>query len=104
MSIKAIARHDRVVLKALEGQEEMYGRVVKSDNGKEKANRYEIVAIGPGLINPVTGLFIPTQYSVGDEVYVHKALVHNVDIDGEEFFVTRDMEILVGYTKEEANG
>lgn len=94
--INAYARHDRVILKPVESTEQTVGRVVLSDNGKEKANQYTVVAIGPGLVNPVTGAFTPTQWNVGDVVFVHKALVHSIEIDGEEYFVTRDLEILCG--------
>lgn len=94
MSLEILARHDRVVLKELETSEKMVGRIIESDNGKEKANCYKIVAMGPGATSPVTGQFIPTQYKVGDEVYVHKALIYEIGIDGELYFITRDNEIL----------
>lgn len=96
MSIRAYAKHDRVILKPLESTDEMQGRIVVSDAGKDKANQYEIVDIGPGVYNTFTGNFTPTQYKIGDRVFVHKVHVHVLEVEGEEIFVTRENEILCG--------
>lgn len=99
MSIKAYAKHDKVILKPVESTEQTSGRIVLSDNGKEKANQYQILDIGPGVYNSFTGTFTPTQYAIGDRVFVHKVHIHTLEVEGEEIFVTRENEILCGITE-----
>lgn len=97
------AKNNRVVLKPLEYEERFQGGIIVSDNGKEKANIYEVISVGPGVYNALTGTFIPNESVVGEKVYVHKALVTEITIDGETFCVTRDAEIL-GSLEEDENG
>lgn len=99
MSLEFIARHDRVVMEEIDISDRVSNGVFISDNGEERADCYKVVSVGPGFTNPHTGFFTPTQFQVGDEVYVKKAFIHQVQISGKTFFVTRDAEIL-GYVKE----
>lgn len=99
--LEAYAKHDRVILEPLGSTETTYGRVVVSDLGKEKADQYIIRAVGPGVMNPFTHQFTETQYKVGERVLVKKALIHELDIEGNTYFVTRDQEILCGLKETE---
>lgn len=90
------AKHDRVIMKAPESTEQTYDRVVLSDNGQEKSDQFVIVSIGPGITNAFTGVFTPNQYRVGDHVMVKKAFVHIVPFEGEDYFITKDSDILCG--------
>lgn len=94
MSIQVLARHDKIILQQVETKEEFVGRIVLSDIAKEKANTFKVVSIGPGVTNPFTGQFTPTQYQVGDEVFVYKVNTNMIEVDGEEYFITRDSDIL----------
>jgi chaperonin GroES len=96
MSIKAYAKHDKVILKPIEVNEEYVGSIVVPDNGREKANLYEVVDIGPGVYNSLTGVITPTQYKVGERVFVHKVHLHALEIDDQEVYVVREIEILCG--------
>jgi chaperonin GroES len=99
MITKVLAKHDKVILKPIEIEEEVSGRIVLSDIAKEKANFYKVVAIGPGVTNAFTGVFTPVQYSIGDEVFVYKVNTNMIEVDGEEYYITKDSEILC-YIKE----
>lgn len=99
MITKVLAKHDKVVLQPIEAEDRVSGRIVLSDIGKEKANFYKVVAIGPGVTNPYTGVYTPVQYSIGDEVFVYKVHTHMIEVDGEEYYITKDSEILC-YVKE----
>lgn len=94
-------KHDRLILKAVETQEKQVGRLVLPDLGYEKASIFKVVATGPGFTNPLTGQLIPTQYQVGDQVFCNKAVMNSLgEIDGVEYFATRDNEPL-GYVVNE---
>lgn len=101
MRISAYAKHDIVIVQPIESEEKTSGRIVLSDNGKEKANQYKIVSVGPGIFSPFTGQFNATQWTVGETVFVHKVHLKAIEVDGEEFFIVRDMEILCGIKEEE---
>lgn len=98
--LKTYAKHDRVILQPVDSGEQTVGQIVLSDNGKEKANQYKVISVGPGVFNPFTGQFTPTQYKVGDIVFIHKVHTHMIEVDGEEYFVARDSEILLGIEEE----
>jgi len=94
-------RHDRLILKAIESEETKVGgsRIVIPDQGYSKSSIYKVVATGPGNISIFTGRYIPTQYQVGDIIYCNKAVVNEIEIDGEVYGSTRDNEPL-GYVTE----
>ncbi len=90
---KLIALHDRVILKQLEDQEKVVGGIIIPDTGKERSNFFEIIAVGPGKINEFTGTIMAMQSKIGDKVVVPKAVVRQILLDGDEYWVTREIEI-----------
>lgn len=89
-----LTKYDRLVIKPVVGQDNTVGMIVVPDLDNQKADRYTVVGTGPGTYNPQFDKYIPTQYQVGDEIFVHKVHVHSIVIEGEEFFITRDVEVL----------
>jgi len=92
---KLVALHDKVVLKKIESEQETIGGIIVPDMGKEKANHFEVVSVGEGMYNPNSpGDFYPMTSKVGDIVIVPKAVVTEVRLGNEDFYICREVEIL----------
>lgn len=92
LNIKPLA--DRVVVKPLEEEvRTTAGGVVIPDTAKEKPQLGEVIAIGPGRISD-EGKVIPMTVKVGDKVFHSKYGGTNIKIEGEEFIILREDDIL----------
>ena len=83
---------DRVVLKQLEAEETPKSGIVLPGNAQEKPQQAEIIAVGPGGI--VDGKEVEMQVAVGDKVIYSKYAGTEVKLDGEEFIVVRQNDIV----------
>ena len=83
---------DRVVLKQLEAEETTKSGIVLPGNAQEKPQQAEIIAVGPGGI--VDGKEVEMQGAVGDKVIYSKYAGTEVKLDGEEFIVVRQNDIV----------
>ena len=83
---------DRVVLKQLEAEETTKSGIVLPGNAQEKPQQAEIIAVGPGGI--VDGKEVEMQVAVGDKVSYSKYAGTEVKLDGEEFIVVRQNDIV----------
>lgn len=90
MKLKPLA--DRVVLKQLDAEEKTKGGIILAAAAKEKPQEAEIVAVGDGAI--VEGKLVPMQVKVGDKVIYSKYSGTEVKIDGEEFIIVKESDIL----------
>jgi chaperonin GroES len=82
------------VIKQLDETETMYGNIVVPDMGKEKPLMGEVVAVGPG-IHSITGqTFIETKIQVGETVVFPAFGGTKMTIDGEEFIVMKEQDLL----------
>ena len=90
MTIKPLA--DRVVTKALEAEETTKSGIILSAAAKEKPQIAEVVAVGPGGI--VEGHEVKMTVKVGDRVIISKYAGNEVKLDGEEFSIVRQSDIL----------
>ncbi|NLU40596.1 MAG: co-chaperone GroES [Firmicutes bacterium] len=88
--IKPLA--DRVVVKPIEREETTKGGIVIPDTAKERPQEGEVVAVGPGKFED--GKRIPMEVKVGDRVLFAKYGGTEVKIDGEEYLVLRESDIL----------
>jgi chaperonin GroES len=100
MSKSLIPFNDRVVIKPIEENEQMYGSIVIPDLGKERPEMGEVVAVGPGRHSEF-GQFIRVSAKVGDIVLVPKIGSLRIDFEGDEFFITPDKEILAKISEKE---
>ena len=92
LNIKPLA--DRVVVKALEEDTRTTaGGVVIPDTAKEKPQLGEVIAIGPGRISD-EGKLIPLTVKVGDHVFHSKYGGTNIKIEGDEYIILREDDIL----------
>jgi chaperonin GroES len=83
---------DRVVVKALEESETMRGGLYIPDTAKEKPQQGEIVAVGPGRVED--GAKVPMEVKVGDKVLYGKYSGTEVTIDGEQYLILRESDVL----------
>jgi len=100
MSKSLIPFNDRVIIKPIEEDEQMYGSIVIPDLGKEKPEMGEVIAIGPGRYSEF-GQFIRVNAKVGDIVLVPKIGSLRIDFEGDEYFITPDKEILAKINQKE---
>ena len=85
--------NDRVVVKPIEEDEQLYGNIIVPDMGKERPEMGEVIAAGPGRMSEF-GKHIPVKAKVGQVVLVPKIGSIRVELDGEEYYIVQDREIL----------
>ncbi len=90
MNIKPLA--DRVVIKMIEAEETTKSGIVLPGAAKEKPQVAEICAVGPGGI--VDGKEIKMELSVGDKVLISQYAGTNVKLDGQEYTILRQGDVL----------
>lgn len=90
MNIKPLG--DRVVIKMLETEETTKSGIVLPGTAKEKPQMAEIVAVGPGGL--VDGKEVKMEVAVGDKVITSKYAGTEVKLDGEEYTILRQSDIL----------
>ncbi len=84
---------DRVVVKALEEAEQMRGGLYIPDTAKEKPQEGEIVAVGPGKLSD-DGKRTPMEVTPGDRVLYGKYSGTEVTVDGDEYLILRESDVL----------
>ena len=90
MSIKPLA--DRVVIKMVEAEETTKSGIILAGSAKEKPQVAEVIAVGPG--GNVEGKDITMYVKVGDKVISSKYSGTEVKVDGEEYTIVRQNDIL----------
>jgi chaperonin GroES len=83
---------DRVVLKQLEAEETTKSGIILASSAQEKPQEAEIIAVGPGGV--VDGKEIKMQVKVGQKVFYSKYAGTEVKLDGEDFIIVRQDDIL----------
>jgi chaperonin GroES len=85
--------HDRVLVKRSEDEERSPGGIYIPDNAKEKLNRGEVLAVGPGkILEDGTRAEMPVK--PGDVIYFGKYNGSEVKVDGETLLVMRVDDLL----------
>ena len=90
MKIKPLA--DRVVVKMLEAEETTKGGIILASSAKEKPQVAEIMAVGPGGV--VDGKEVKMEVKVGNKVMLSKYAGTEVKLDGVEYTILRQSDIL----------
>src|ERR1041384_340665 len=93
-SVRVAPLADRVGGKALEETETMRGGLYIPDTAKEKPQQGEIIAAGPGKFDEKGGQRIPMDVKVGDKVLYGKYSGTEVTIDGEQYLILRESDVL----------
>jgi chaperonin GroES len=85
--------HDRVLVKRLEETEQTVGGIIIPDSAKEKPQQAEVVAVGDGKILD-SGERIALEVKAGDRILFGKYSGSDIKIDGVEYLIFREDEIL----------
>lgn len=90
MTMKPLA--DRVVIKMVEAEETTKSGIILAGSAKEKPQIAEVVAVGPGGM--VDGKEVKMNVKVGDKVITSKYSGTEVKMDGTEYVIVREGDIL----------
>src|SRR5919204_4702313 len=85
--------HDRIVVKRIEDKETMQGGLYIPDSAKEKPQEGEVVAVGKGK-RLEDGKLVPLDVQVGDRILFGKYSGSDIKLDGEEYLIMREDEVL----------
>ena len=86
--------NDRILIKPVDEGEKTYGSIVIPDMGKEKPEMGEVISVGPGRLSEYGKLIPVRSCKKGDIVLVPKIGSLRIDFDGDEYYITRDSEVL----------
>ncbi len=92
MALKIKPLADRVIVAPME-QETMKGGIIIPDTAKEKPQQGKIVAAGPGIVRE-NGDRVALEVSVGDTVMYGKYSGTEVTVDGDEYLILRESDVL----------
>lgn len=85
--------HDRLIVKRFEEEERTKGGIIIPDNAKEKPQQGEVIAVGSGKVVE-DGKKVPLEVKKGDRVLFGKYSGTEIKIDGIEYLMMREEEIL----------
>jgi len=91
MNVRPLA--DRILIRRIEEQETIRGGIIIPDTAKEKPQEGEVVAVGPGRLTE-DGKRIVMEVKKGDRVLIGKYSGTDVKIDGTEYVILREDDVL----------
>ena len=90
--------HDRIVVKRVEEQETLASGIIIPDSAKEKPQKGEVVAVGKGK-RADDGKLIALDVQVGDSILFGKYSGSEIKLDGVEYMIMREDEVLGVFSK-----
>jgi len=91
MNVKPM--EDRILLKPMEAEQKTAGGIIIPDNAKEKPQKGEVVAVGPGKTND-KGQKIEMTLKKGDKILYGKYSGTEITIEGQEYLIVRESDVL----------
>ena len=85
--------HDRILIRRIEEGETVRGGIIIPDSAKEKPQEGEVISVGKGKSND-EGKVFPLDVKSGDRILFGKYSGTEIKIDGEEFLIMREEEVL----------
>jgi chaperonin GroES len=85
--------HDRVIVQRIQEEEKTKGGIIIPDTAKEKPQEGKIIAVGPGKVLD-NGTKVTPDVKVGDKILFGKYSGTEIKIEGEEFLMMREDDIL----------
>jgi len=92
MSLQITPLHDRVVVRRLPEEETAKGGIIIPDSAKEKPHEGEVISVGAGKMEK--GRRVPLDVKAGDRILFGKYTGNDIKIDGEEYLILREEDIL----------
>ena len=99
MTAKVRPLHDRLIVERIEDTEQMVGGIIIPDTAKEKPQQGKVLAVGKGKMQD-DGSIVALDVNAGDTVLFGKYSGQDITLDGTEYFIMREDEIL-GVIEEE---
>jgi chaperonin GroES len=93
MAVNITPLHDRVLVRRLEEKETAKGGIIIPDTAREKPHEGEVIAVGAGKVEK--GRRVSLDVKVGDRILFGKYTGNDIEIDGQEYLILREDEILV---------
>jgi chaperonin GroES len=93
MAVNFVPLHDRVLVQRVQEQETTSGGLIIPDTAKDKPQEGEVLAVGKGKIKE-DGKVIPLDVKPGDRVLFGKYSGNEIVMDGEDYLIMREDEIL----------
>jgi chaperonin GroES len=85
--------HDRILVRRVEEGETVHGGIIIPDSAKEKPQEGKVIAVGKGKSND-EGRVFPLDVKAGDSVLFGKYSGTEIKIDGDEYLIMREEEVL----------
>src|SRR6476646_3338458 len=85
--------HDRIIVQRLEEGEQRIGGIIIPDSAKEKPQQGKVIAAGTGKVKD-DGKKVPLDVKAGDLILFGKYSGQEIKLDGEEFLIMREDEVL----------
>ena len=85
--------HDRILVRRVEEGETVRGGIIIPDSAKEKSQEGQVISVGKGKSND-EGKVFPLDVKAGDRVLFGKYSGTEIKIDGEDFLIMREEEVL----------
>ena len=85
--------HDRIIVQRIEEGEQKVGGIIIPDSAKEKPQQGQVKAVGKGKIKD-DGTVLPLDVKEGDTILFGKYSGQEIKLDGEEFLIMREDEVL----------
>ena len=93
MAVKVRPLHDRIIVERIEESEQVVGGIIIPDTAKEKPQQGKVIAAGKGKVKD-DGTLTPLDVQTGDTVLFGKYSGQEIKLDGVEFLIMREDEIL----------
>ncbi len=93
MAVKVRPLHDRLIVERIEDTEQMVGGIIIPDTAKEKPQQGKVLAVGNGTVRD-DGSVTPLDVQAGDTVLFGKYSGQEITLEGTEYFIMREDEIL----------
>ena len=93
MAVKVRPLHDRIIVERIEESEQVVGGIIIPDTAKEKPQQGKVIAAGKGKVKD-DGTITPLDVQTGDKVLFGKYSGQEIKLDGVEFLIMREDEIL----------
>ncbi|MGA3050828.1 MAG: co-chaperone GroES [Chitinispirillaceae bacterium] len=91
MKVKPLA--DRVIIRPLEAETKTSGGIIIPDSAKEKPQKGEVIAVGPGKFDD-SGKIVALSLKIGDKVLYGKYSGTEVTFEGNEYTIMRESDVL----------
>jgi chaperonin GroES len=85
--------HDRIIIERIEEGEQKIGGIIIPDSAKEKPQQGKVIAVGKGRIEK-DGKVSPLDVKAGDTVLFGKYAGQEIKVDGNEYLIIREEEVL----------